>query len=59
MAKFEFFTLTGQKVYEMTKPVIANSPTVIPYTGPVNASTLFYKVSIQNNLATGVVLKPN
>jgi hypothetical protein len=59
MAKLEFFNITGQKVYEMNKPVVANSTMVIPYAGPVNASTLFYKVTIQNKLATGVVLKPN
>jgi hypothetical protein len=59
MAKLEFFTLTGQKVYEMQKRVIANSTMVIPYTGPVNSSTLLYKVTIQNKLVTGIVLKPN
>jgi hypothetical protein len=59
MAKFEFFTLTGQKVYEMQKRVIANSTMVIPYTGPVNSSTLLYKVTIQNKLVTGIALKPN
>jgi hypothetical protein len=59
IAKFELFTLTGQKIYEMNKSIIANSTIVIPYTGPVNVATLFYKVTIQNKLATGVVLKPN
>jgi hypothetical protein len=59
MAKFEFFTLTGQKVYEMQKRVIANSTTAISYTGPANSTSLFYKVTIQNKLATGLVLKPN
>jgi hypothetical protein len=59
IAKFEFFTLTGQKIYEMNKSIIANSTIAIPYTGPVNVATLFYKVTIQNKLATGVVLKPN
>ena len=59
MAKMEFFTLSGQKVYEMSKPVTAGSKSTILYTGSVRFSTLFYKVSIDKYVATGIVLKPN
>jgi len=59
MAKIEFFTMNGQKVHEINKPVIGNTTTIIPYTGPLRFATLAYKVTIGKNIATGIVLKPN
>ena len=59
MANIEFFTLNGQKVYEMNKPVVANANNAITYTGPLRFATLVYKVTIDKKIVTGVVLKPN
>ena len=59
MANIEFFTINGQKVHEINKPVIANSTVVIPYNGPLRFATLAYKVTIEKNIATGIVVKPN
>ena len=59
MARIEFFTLNGQKVYEMNKQVTANSNTAVTYTGPLRFATLVYKVTVEKNIATGIVLKPN
>jgi hypothetical protein len=59
MANIEFFTLNGQKVYEMNKRVVANANNAITYTGPLRFATLIYKVTVEKNIATGVVLKPN
>lgn len=59
MAHIEFFTLSGQKVYEINKPVAANVNTAVTYTGPLRFATLIYKVTIQRNIAKGIVLKPN
>jgi hypothetical protein len=33
IANIEFFTINGQKIHEINKPVIANTTIVIPYTG--------------------------
>ena len=59
MAKIEFFTMNGQRVHEINKPVTANSMVIIPYTGPLRFATLAYKVIVGKNIATGIVLKPN
>ncbi len=59
MAKIEFFSVHGQRIHEITKPVMANQTMVIPYTGPLGFVTLAYRVTIGNNSATGVVVKPN
>jgi hypothetical protein len=59
IANIEFFTMNGQKVHEINKPVIANSTAIIPYTGPLRFATLAYKVTIGKNIVTGIVLKPN
>ena len=59
MANIEFFTINGQKIHEINKPVIANVMAIIPYTGPLRFATLAYKVTIGKNMATGMVLKPN
>ncbi|HEU5163962.1 MAG TPA: hypothetical protein VFU29_00390 [Chitinophagaceae bacterium] len=59
MARIEFFTLNGQKVYEMNKQVTANSNTAVTYTGPLRFATLVYKVTVEKNIVTGIVLKPN
>jgi hypothetical protein len=58
-AKIEFFSINGQKIHEMYKGVRANSGIMIPYNGPVLNSTIFYKVSLDKHLATGIVLRPN
>ena len=58
-AKIEFYAASGQKVYEMNRPVKANSIAVIPYTGPLRFTALFYRVVVEKNMATGIVLKPN
>ena len=59
LANIEFFTINGQKIHEINKPVAANSTTVIPYTGPLRFATLAYKVTVGKNIVTGIVLKPN
>jgi hypothetical protein len=59
IANIEFFTLNGQKIHEINKSVIANTTIVIPYTGPLHFATLAYKVTVEKNIATGIVLKPN
>lgn len=59
MAYIEFFTISGQKVHQINKPVIGNTTTVIPYNGPLRFATLAYKVSVGKHIATGIVLKPN
>ena len=58
-ARIEFFTVNGQKVFEMYRPVIANHNMTIPYNGPTRFATLAYKVTIGNHIATGIVIKPN
>jgi hypothetical protein len=58
-AKMEFYSVSGQKVYEMDKPVTAGFSSTILYTGSVRFSSLFYKVTIEKYVATGIVLKPN
>ena len=59
MANIEFFTINGQKVHEINKPVVANVTAIIPYTGPLRFATLAYKVTIGKNIETGIVIKPN
>jgi hypothetical protein len=59
MTTMEFYSLSGQKVYEMKKPVMAGLNSTTLYTGPSRFSTLFYKVTIEKYVATGIVLKPN
>ena len=59
IANIEFFTLNGQKVHTINKPVTANSNTAIKYNGPLRFAALVYKVTIGKNMATGIVLKPN
>ena len=59
LANIEFFTMNGQKIHEINKPVTANSTTVIQYTGPLRFATLAYKVTVEKNIVTGIVLKPN
>jgi len=59
IANIEFFTLNGQKIHEINKSVIANTTIVIPYTGPLHFATLAYKVTVEKNIVTGIVLKPN
>ena len=59
IANIEFFTINGQKIHGINKPVIANTTIVIPYTGPLHFATLAYKVTVEKNIATGIVLKPN
>jgi hypothetical protein len=59
IANIEFFTINGQKIHEINKQVIANSAIAIPYTGPLHFATLAYKVTVEKNIATGIVLKPN
>ncbi|HJS54339.1 MAG TPA: hypothetical protein VJ765_07340 [Chitinophagaceae bacterium] len=58
-ARIEFFTSTGQKIYEMYRAVAGNSETVIPYTGPLRFATIVYKVSVGKYTTAGIVLKPN
>ena len=59
MAKVEFFTVHGQKVYEVYKPVVGNQTAIIPYLGQIKPATLVFRVTIGRNTATGLVLKPN
>ena len=59
LAKIEFFNLNGQKVYEMNKPVRSNSNNTVLYTRTAMASTLIYKVTIGEQIATGIVINPN
>ena len=59
IANIEFYTINGQKIHEMKNSVMANTTTVIPYTGPLRFATLVYKVTIGKNIVTGIVLKPN
>lgn len=59
IANIEFYTLNGQKVHEINKPVTANSNTAIKYNGPLRFASLVYKVTIAKNIATGIVLKPD
>ena len=59
LANIEFFTMNGQKIHEINKPVAANSTTIIPYKGPLRFATLAYKVTVGKNIVTGIVLKPN
>jgi hypothetical protein len=59
IAKIEFFTVNGQRVHGISKPVIANSNIVVPYNGPLRFATLAYKVSVGDKVVSGFVLKPN
>jgi hypothetical protein len=59
MARIEFFTINGQKVYEMNRQLVANANNAVTYTGPLRFATVVYKVTIEKYIATGVVLKPN
>ena len=59
MAKIEFFTLNGQRVHDMSKPVSGKATTIVLYNGPLRFATLAYKVTLGKNIATGIVLKPN
>ena len=58
-AKIEFYTMSGQKVYEVNRPVRAKSLATVRYTGPSRFAALFYRVTVENNMAVGIVLKPN
>lgn len=58
-ARIEFFDPQGQKVYELQSAVWGNMPTTVQYTGPGHFSTLLYRVTIKDQLATGIVLQPN
>jgi PKD domain-containing protein len=59
IAKIEFYTVAGQKIYQMSKTLRRNSTSTIQYTGPLTFATLFYRVTIEKFSATGIVLKPN
>ena len=59
LANIEFFTINGQKIHEINKPVSAHTNAIIPYNGPLRFATLAYKVTIGKNIATGIVVKPN
>lgn len=59
IAKIEFFTVNGQKVHEVSKPVFANATTIVPYSGPLRFATLAFKVTVGKKIATGIILKPN
>ena len=59
MASIQFFTITGQKLYEMRSPVRAHVTAIIPYTGPNSVATLTYTVTVGKNNVSGIVLKPN
>ena len=58
-ARIEFFTIYGQKVHEINKPVIARQATIIPYNGPMHFGTLTYRVMVGKYITTGIVIKPN
>jgi hypothetical protein len=59
VVKIEFFTVNGEKVYEMKSPVRANRNNTVLYSGPAGSSTLIYKVTIEKQMATGIVINPN
>jgi hypothetical protein len=59
MASIQFFTITGQKLYELRKPVMANLRTIVPYTGPTQVATITYRVTVGKKVSTGIVIKPN
>ena len=59
IAIIQFFTITGQKLYEMRSPVRAHVTAIIPYTGPNSVATLTYTVTVGKNNVSGIVLKPN
>jgi hypothetical protein len=59
VAKIEFFNLNGQKVYEMNTIVRASLNNTVQYTGAGRSSTLIYKVTIGEQMATGIVINPN
>ena len=58
-AKIEFYSINGQKVFEMNKHVLAHSATAVPYGGPLSFATLVFKVTVGKDIETGIVLKPN
>jgi hypothetical protein len=58
-AKIEFFTMNGQKVHEINTLVRASRNNTVLYSGPVRSSTLIYKVTIGDKMATGIVINPN
>ena len=59
IAKIEFFSLSGQKLYQMNKPVRAGSNNTVLYTGSLHRATLIYKVTLGEQIATGIVINPN
>jgi hypothetical protein len=59
LAKIEFFNLNGQKLYEMKAIIRASRSNTVQYTGTIRSSTLIYKVTIAEKIATGIVINPN
>ena len=59
LANIQFFTITGQKLYEIRTPVKANVGVIVPYTGPNSVATLMYTVAVGKNKVSGIVLKPD
>lgn len=59
IAKIEFFNLNGQKVHEMNAVIRASLNNTVQYTGAVRSSTLIYKVTIGQQMETGIVINPN
>jgi hypothetical protein len=58
MATIDFFAANGAKIFEVNKFLPANETDVLPYTGPLNAGTLLYRVTIGNYRSGGIVIHP-
>lgn len=56
MATIEFFTMDGTRVFVVRKYVMDKMTNIVPYTGPIHAGGLIYKVTVGGTRVSGVVM---
>lgn len=56
VATIEFFAANGARIHQTRKPVIANAMNIVHYTGTFQSGILFYKITIDDQHASGIVI---
>jgi hypothetical protein len=59
MARIQFFSVSGTKIYQAQKYVTANNINIVPYTGPIGAGAILYSVNVENYRSSGFVIHSN
>ena len=59
LAAVEFFEANGAKIYEIKKYLMANTISILSYTGPYHAGAVLYRVNIGDYRVAGLVIHPN